>query len=266
MAYEEKGAGRVLVVPQTSAEIGGMEAIRIWLNGDKDYTSGCRLYAQFGNDKLLLRLFSEKPETDFKKKRLKEALASLLSAQPAAISPKHNPKNTAAKASAKPQAVIAPVNAAPQTKPFTGTTGWSKVMDDVEASLYEQWKPLYVEMMQLSAQLRDIALEGRTDPYKKIRAGEMALRILDLDDKCEAFYEKRDYYLEHKSLPVEFPYGEPCIDANLWPLKLANHERYAREQRKKLQKDTADTTAAELVQKHEWFILYYKKMLKKDAV
>lgn len=262
MAYEEKTACRVLVVPQTSAEFGGMEAIRIWLNGDKDYTSGCRLYAQFGTDKLLNRLFSEKPETDFKKKRLKEALVSILSAQPPSLTPKHNQKNTAA----KPQAIIAPVNAAPQPKPFTGTTGWSKVMDDVEASLYEQWKPLYVEMMQLSAQLRDVALEGRTDPYKKIRSGEMALRILDLDDQCEAFYDKRDYYLEHKSLPVEFPYGEPCMDPNLWPLKLANHERYAREQRKKLQKDISDTTAAELVQKHEWFIAYYKKILKKDAV
>src|SRR4051812_44817462 len=53
-----------------------MENLRAWLNGCRDYTSGVTLYAQYGKDPALKRMFSE-AESPFKKKRLQKALEEL---------------------------------------------------------------------------------------------------------------------------------------------------------------------------------------------
>lgn len=92
----------------------------------------------------------------------------------------------------------------------------------------------------------------------------MALQILDLDDQCDALYQKRDHYQEHKRLPEEKQPMEISQDPMLWPKMLTNHQRYAREFKKKLEKDAANTSAASHLQKHEWAVGEYKKLLKMD--
>lgn len=143
-------------------------------------------------------------------------------------------------------------------------TGWNEHMDEVEYALHAQWKPVFVEMMELSAKVGDLAREGKSDPYKKVAAGQMALRILDLDDLCDAFYDQREFYLKNGKLPDSRPYGEPCIDPNLIPSKLENHKRYAREYKTKLDADPCNLNAAAQLKKHEWFVDHYKKTLKKS--
>ena len=53
-----------------------MEAIRTWLNGPREYTSGVKLYAQYGDDLALKRMFSE-PQSDFKRRKLIQVLESI---------------------------------------------------------------------------------------------------------------------------------------------------------------------------------------------
>src|SRR5699024_10335653 len=74
--------------------------------------------------------------------------------------------------------------------------GWPKgSKDEVLISLREQWEPLFKEMKTLQAQLLLIDSDSER--------GAAAHRILDLDDACQAIYEKRDYYIANGKLPEE---------------------------------------------------------------
>lgn len=231
-----------------------MESIRIWLNGDRLYSSGVKLFQQYGKDPLLKRLFAEPVVTDFKKSRLTDALTSLLTvpADKTKIAYPEKEKSIAIKEASEKAA---------STK--SGTTRWSSSMDETETALYNQWKPVFDELMHLCSVVGNVALQGAKDTVKKQEACKMVLRILDLDDECEDFYSRRDHYLKHGQLPETKPYGEPCQDPAMMPQKLANHERYVRDFRKKLEKDVANTQLAETLKKHLWFVEYYKKILKK---
>jgi len=246
----------VLSRADVSGDFSSMEAIRIWLNGRRNYEAGVKLYRLYGKDALLKRLFAEPVISPFKIKKLKESLEGLLSASPATVLPTIN--EPAIVQVEKVVDVPAPV-----VKEVL-TTGWNKEMDATEAELYKEWKPLFVELMNLSSRVGDLAREGKTDPYKKIAAGEMVIRICDLEDAVEEIYDRRDYYLAHGKLPEKWPYGEPCLDPMLQPQKLANAERYIREYKNKLLRKPGDPRATEQLEKHEWFAAYYKKILKKE--
>jgi hypothetical protein len=224
-----------------------MESIRLWLNGNRNYAKGVQLYLAHGSDPTLKRIFSQEGESDFRKKRLVECLQNLL--QPCK-NPKPAPSPQKA-AEPKPPVLI------------PGESKWSDYMDEVEASLHAKWKPLFVEMMDLVTRVGDVAQAGAKDREKEMLAGKMALRILNLDDQIEAIYAERDHYLATGGMLEERPYGDPCIDPMLMPLKLANHQRYIRECKAKLQKDPSQTNLATLIKKHEWFVDYYSKQLNK---
>lgn len=223
-----------------------MEAIRQWLNGKRLYSTGVLLYTQYGKDTLLKKLFCE-AETNYKKDRLITALQDLLS----------NKKETDEITVSSKEVQLKKLQAEK-----TIGIGWSDKMDAVEKALYEQWKPKFLEMMDLISQLYPVAKEGVTDPWKREQAGKMALRILDLDDECDDYYSQRDYYLKNKRLPEEKPYGDICLDPQLMPLKLQNHKRYAREFRNKLKNEPGNVKAAEKLKEHEWFISKYEEELK----
>lgn len=229
-----------------------MESIRIWLNGARLYSSGVKLYAQYGDNTLLKRLFAEPGTTDFKVKKLSQALEVLV-----AVDSKESTKKVEMIEKTQPSQ---PFSAAP----VKTSKGWSEKMDAVEAALNARWKPVFAEMMDLCSRVGDVAKMGLKDPLKKVEAGKMALRILDLDDECEKYYAQREHYVQHGTMPDAKPYGEPCIDANLIPVKLANAERYVREYKIKLAKDPADVKTAEQIKKHQWFVDHYKQVLKKD--
>ena len=222
-----------------------MEAIRLWLNGSRRYDTGAKLYTQYGNDKLLKRLFSESV-TDYKQKRLVSVMEDLL-ANTAFVK--------AEKEVAYKKQIIRVIH---EAQPLSG---WSVEMDEVEQALHTHWKPLFAEMMDLESRVDDAGIAGEKDNAKKVEAGRMALRILELDALCDEFYSRREYYHEHKKLPDSKPYGDPCIDPKLMHKKLANAERYVREYKTILAKNAGDVNAANKLKEHEWFVAHYKNEL-----
>lgn len=241
-----------------------MEAIRIWLNGKRDYKTGVRLYMIYGSDPALKRSFAENVISEYKEKRLMESLEAIL-----VSSPKQSPSpSTTAKPVIRTPGIVttlsghkSPVLQPEQIPDFTPEKSWNQTRDATEEALHANWKPLFLELMNLTSRVGDMARAGKTDPLKKIEAGRMALRICDLDDQLDEIYKVRDQYKQSGQLPDQKPYGEPCIDFKQMPVKLANHQRYVREYRGKLEKNPADLKSAEQLKKHQWFVDHYKKEL-----
>jgi hypothetical protein len=226
-----------------------MDDIREWFNGKRDYTSGVELYLAHGDDDLLIRLFSE-GFSEFKMKKLVAALEEILS--PTAL-----PK--------KAEIYPPPAEDQPNENKIAENR-WSKKRDEVEEALYHEWDKIYSEMMNLVARVGEMSREAtnRKDKLKIDEAGRMALRILNLDDQCDAIYFKRDFYRENKRLPEDDKPITISLDPNLWPKRLQNHQRYAREFRKQLDKNTSNAAAAAFLKKHEWAVSEYKKLLKME--
>ncbi|RYE02393.1 MAG: hypothetical protein EOP50_00185 [Sphingobacteriales bacterium] len=306
-----------------------MKDIKQWLAGPRPYDAGVALYQAHGKDPLLLKAFSE-PHTEFKERRLAQALEGLL------ISPDPRPVRVAqrfailgseiirsAEHYPKPNIKYEPADAwqhlidqlpvmkaemhadgfnlnareddgrvddveytvsdlQEQVEGLTGTVkklqehakakhrnGWPIELDATLQALHDQWKPLFTERMMLMNTIYDVAKAGRTDTEKRLEAGRMAHRILALREQCIALYEQRDHYLEHGKLPADPVPEGVATDPRQFPKKLANHERYRREYKAKLealQQAAAPDQAAigklqANIQKQDTYISWYKKQM-----
>lgn len=219
------------------------EQITNWLNGPRNYEAGAALYLAHGSDRVLKTVFSE-PPNDFKRKKLVEALRGLISKKVQQVAQIEISRETL---------IIREAKAARQ---------WPEQRDETLNALRLQWKPIFAEMMNLMGRIFDIAVLGQSDPYNKILAGEMAHRILDLDDEIDELYVKRDYYLAHGKLPAHDAPMELVVDPKKIPLALQNAKRYCREYKAKLAKNPADENAAQQLKKWEWAMAEYEKTLK----
>lgn len=220
-----------------------MDQVKAWLTGPRKYDEGANLYLQYGRDEALKRIFRE-PVSDYKKKKLEEALRSLLQ------------KTTEVKVKVEVQKSVAVEGVA------VADRKWPKEKDSTLNALHEQWKPKFAEMMNLMSRIYDVALAGKTDSAQKQEAGRMAHRILDLDDECDDIYRQRDFYLLHKKLPEEPRPMELVVDPIKIPLELANCTRYVRDYKNKLKKEPGNVKAAAQLAKYEWAVSEYKKILK----
>lgn len=223
-----------------------MEAIRIWLNGKRNFDAGAKLYELYGDNKLLKKLFAERPVSKYKEDTLTNELQKLLSK----------------KADVKEKAVIQEkkkIDRVQQEK--QPDHGWSKNMDEVEAALHAQWKPLFAEMMDRCSRMEDLAIAGRTNKQKKAESCRNVLRILRLEKMCDDLYEQRDNYKADGTLPVKKDEGEFCIDPLLMPLKLQNAQKYVRDNKAKLRNDPSNIHAAEQIKKWQRHVDHYKKEL-----
>lgn len=216
--------------------------IKSWLNNGQNYAAGAALYLKYGDDKMLKKVFSE-PVSDFKRKKLAEVMKALAAKK----------KTIANKVEESKQEQLERYSA-PEKK-------WPNEGDEVLIALRTKWKPLFAEMMNLCSRLYDVARAGETDPAMERKAGEMAHRILDLDDECDAIYEQRDHYLKHGNLPGEKGLMELVTDVKKIPLALQNAKRYVRDYRNTLKKNPDNVDAAKQLQRYEWAIVEYKKML-----
>lgn len=192
-----------------------MNDIRDWLQS-KDYIEGIRLYLQHGQDPALKNLFTAEKGTPYKQQRLERALREILAG------------TEVVKAEERPASILMkswPIEAA---------------KDDVLKALRAEWLKAFKEMQDLRSQLMLLANDDQR--------GEAAHRILDLDDLCDHIYSKRDYYLEHGTLPAAKK-EEYIVD----PLKAAKRMeilgRYIRRERTALKKDPANVGAAARKQK-----------------
>lgn len=256
---------RVLFEADTSAEFYGMDVIRNWLNGSRDYQTGVQLYLEHGQHGLLKKLFTAEGFSDFKQQQLEKALSGLITPdQPKA--PQGQKVATIAPVLST-QAIVSLIDASNNPDPER-RRGWSNPMDATEQSLFDKWKPLFSEMLDLQACLENVARQGLKDQTFKEEAGRMALRIIDLDKQCDAIYSDRDYYLAHKKLPEAKSNLDISLDPAQWPLKLQNHQRYLREYKKKLEKETDADKRLKItqnIQQQEDYVAEYKKRLKLDA-
>jgi hypothetical protein len=188
-----------------------MENIRGWFS-HKDYIEGVRLYLKHGQDPVLKKLFTSEQQTDYKRQRLEKALKEVLKGSEV-IKPEERPQLTITMKSW-------PIEAA---------------KDDVLKALRAEWLRKFKEMQDLRSQLMLLPNDDQR--------GEAAHRVLDLDDECDAIYAKRDYYLEHGTLPAA-PKEEYVVD----PIKAAKRmdvlTRYIRRERAYLKKDPGNVNAA----------------------
>jgi hypothetical protein len=227
-----------------------MQDIKDWLNGPKDWTTGCDLVFKHHPDKTLHRVFMEAP-TPYKIARLHQVLTDLVEnattdapgAQILAISQKTH---------REPQAETSPENA----------KKWAQNGDPVLNALHLQWKPLFLEMNDLMSRLHDTAKAGATDQAQKAEAGRMAHRILDLDDMCDAIYHKRDTYNQTGALPVDHKKNDDMIvDPKRLPLALANAKKYVRDYKAKVKKNPTNEFYAAKLHEYQTKVKLYTKML-----
>jgi len=184
-----------------------MEPIVSWLNSSRSYQEGVNLYLKYGTDRLLRNCFMEPIETDFKRKKLVEALRGLLETT-------REEKQIVKKA----ETVIV----------STGKQ-WPDDPDDILTSLRERWRPLYGEMTMLQGRLHEVANQGQRVKEKKEEARQMAGRILELQDEINGIYAEKEYYQQHGSLPVPVKTVEENISLEEAYRKKQNNERYLRD-------------------------------------
>jgi hypothetical protein len=184
------------------------EEISNWLSGSRNYAVGVQLYLKSGKDPLLLNLFREPIETEFKHKKLASSLQSLLNGTEKAI-----------------------VQQKTSTAKYLGNhNNWPpESSDEILTALREQWRPLYGKLTNLQARIHDIALSGKKSATKQMQACQMAGEIIDLDEQIRSIYSKKDYYLKHHKLPDE-PFTVPIQigdDKIAWSRR-ENLKRYLR--------------------------------------
>lgn len=222
-----------------------MDDIREWLKGTQNYDAGAKLYLVHGTDHALRRVFSE-PASDFKKKKLVEALKALVTKKQSVVK------------------IIETTKAVAIEHIAVSDRKWPKKKDATLAALHEKWKPLFAEMMSLCSRIYEVAKQGQTDPAMKQEAGRMAHRICDLDDECDAIYQQRDHYQQHGKLPADKGPMELVVDIKKIPLALSNARRYIRDYKNILLKNPGNVKAAEKLKQYEWAFKQYKKQLNLD--
>lgn len=220
-----------------------MDEVKAWLNSSRNYEQGAALYLKYGKDKALHRAFSE-PSSDFKRRRLADALLALYRGEQ---------KTEVVVKETKEQVIERTIHADRQ---------WPAEPDNVLAALKEQWKPKFAEMMHLCTIVYDIALKGEADPAMKVRAGEIAHQILDLDDECDEIYAQRDYYMQHGQLRSQEQQNDDLVvDPKKIPLALQNAQRYVREYKGKVAKEPTNEKAAAKLKLWQARVRHYKQQL-----
>lgn len=226
-----------------------MDDVKVWLNSPRNYDAGVKLYLQYGHDNLLKALFTREAETAFKRSRLETALKDLYQNHQHPTSPK-----------AALQRQLQKQNPAENFKYWPPYP----INDPIVSALYEQWKPLYSEMMNLQARLADVALLAEQDSNKALESCQMVHRILHLDDQCDDIYSKRDYYYQNGALPKLIIEEEVVGDPVRWVTNMRSAERYVRDYKAKLRKDPKNVKYAVKQKEHEEDVAKYRKLLKLD--
>lgn len=155
-----------------------------------------------------------------------------------------------------------------ELKKTKSRNGWPLAMDETLTAIHAQWKEKFLTMVDLQSRIFEVGLAGKKDLAKEKEAGVMALQILDLREQVISIYRRRDHYLEHGKLPDDPSPVLDCLDPIIWPVKLANAERYVREYKAQMKEMDPASKQYEkkLRQLDKWQteVSKYKKLLKKD--
>lgn len=228
-----------------------MESIRQWFKAGRPYDEGVQLYIKHGTDSVLKMIFTREERTAFKVAKLQEALRQLLPRPATTACPTISTSLPPAPLETKKPHAWPPL----------------PIEDQVLKALWEQWRPKYAELKSLQQRLYHVALGGKTDVNKRLEAGQMAHRILDLADDVEALYIERDHYLDTGSLISHSTSEAEVIDPVRWATELKNNERYVRDYKAKLAKEPNHKNAvkwADKLKEKQALLAKYKKLLKLD--
>lgn len=214
-----------------------MQMLRDWLEGDKNYLDGVRLYLRFGSDARLKTLFTKEQATDFKRKKLEEAIRGMLSNKPVTALP------------------VAPSAPIVESKPHPEKT-WTleSCKDDVERAMREAWLKVYKTMQDKRSQL----MLFPTDEER----GVAAHQVLDLDEEADKILAMRDHYRNFGFLPSDQS-SSIISDPVLAAKRIVLIERYIRRERQALRENKDNVRAAARLKKyvHE-YNLYAERFAK----
>jgi hypothetical protein len=228
-----------------------VEILKHWLNSSRDYISGVKLYVEFGDNDDFKDLFLSEGYSVFKEQKLHELITELY----------RGTKSPNSK-------VKTPVE--PDFPPTTSHQRWPAhpIEDPVIDALWRQWRPVYSEMLSLQHRIYEVAIAGNTDQNKHMEAGQMAIRIKDLEDQVQGIYQERDFYVANGILPGKrFKDDDDLVDPLRWAIELKNNERYVRDYRLKISKDPNNKNAvkwAAALKEKEAAVIKLKRLLKID--
>lgn len=147
-----------------------MELIQRWLKGNRNFIVGKNLYASFGADGALKKLFDQ-GETVFSKQKLISALEAVLTTPaPAAI-----------------QTSPEPLKIMPEST------------DSVLQSIQNGWKEKYSKMNLLRHQLEEFGERNDWEALAKCKT--ICKEILELEQEVNHLWGQRDEYLAKGKLP-----------------------------------------------------------------
>ena len=202
-----------------------MTEIRDWLSSGRNYIEGVRLYLHYGQDPDFKVLLTEEAETPYKRTRLEKALREVLKGVEVA-------KTVEEKLPARISEKSWPAEAA---------------KDDVLKALRAEWLTHFKAMQDLRSQLLLL-------PTVQER-GEAAFEILRLDALCDEIYDRRDFYLQHGTLPqLKSTQSEVIVDPAKIMQRMENLKRYIRRETANLEKNPGDADAA--ARKKKWIQEY----------
>lgn len=237
-----------------------MDDITKWLNERGTYHQGVALLLKHQPGHRLADLFTQEQQSDFKAKKLHQALLQLATQQPAAaIVPAAPPAATAGPDPA------APGSTATEHTPARIPGQWSHpdARDAVENRLHGQWHPLFLERANLQSRIYEVAKAGTTNRKKRDEACRMAHRILDLERSIKRIYQQRDQYLVTGQEPAADPDAvQYAQDPILAAKDLENRRKYVRTFRTKLKSNPDDTKAQQLLQQHLAAVEHYERFFK----
>lgn len=193
-----------------------MNSIKDWLNNGKPWALGVALYAAHGGDPIMNDMLAQ-GHSPYRQKRLEAALRELIAVA------QHAPV-------AQPDIVVSTVNAA-QLPEHT--------VPAEQDPYREKWLPFFKEMNLLRHQLRLMPTQTER--------GAAAHRILELEDICSEWWDRRDYYLrtgEH--MPEPEPITTSITDPNALNKRLTTVRTYVTRYKKLLAKRKDAGTKAKL--------------------
>lgn len=148
--------------------------IERWLQGPRNYTVGCTLYQQFGNNAAIKRLLLQ-GESSFTKAKLVAAMEALL---PTATTPK-------------------PVEQAVEEKPVPTQAKGNDAA--ILAAFEKEWKQLYSTMQYHRHAMMQVGFAN--DDASKLARYNAAVEVLAIEQQLKKSWAARDHYIATGEVP-----------------------------------------------------------------
>lgn len=191
-----------------------MNSIKEWLHGARNYVMGVALFKAHSSNTVLYEMFAQ-GFSPYRAERLLQEMEALSSLKVTVALPSVSPT---------PIALAIREEVLPENIPTHETDPYR-----------EKWLPIYAEMNFLRHNL----LNAKNDQER----GELAHKILDMEQQCMNIWHQRDYFLKYKEHLPEINENYIITDRNELHRKLMNIRTYITKATKKLSDNPEDVKA-----------------------